>query len=137
VHIKEGYVAEGEQASKSCPAITSENPQLIFYIDVFGNNTTLINIVVKCPSSELEWESFCGPIPCINQCHGRGKCVLGKCDCHSGYAGFDCGCSNKQTSTKPGDSCTCIDGMTWSEDDKDCICTDPQKVWNEDLETCI
>jgi hypothetical protein len=28
---------------------------------------------------------------CPNGCHGRGECVLGRCQCESGYDGPDCG----------------------------------------------
>ena len=27
---------------------------------------------------------------CPNGCNGHGECVLGRCQCHSGYGGDDC-----------------------------------------------
>jgi hypothetical protein len=35
---------------------------------------------------------------CPNGCHGHGECVLGRCQCQSGYGGDDCSQGNSALS---------------------------------------
>ena len=37
---------------------------------------------------------------CPNGCNGHGECVLGRCQCHSGYGGDDCSQGKKQAFAK-------------------------------------
>lgn len=39
-----------------------------------------------CPPSDI----LCRNLPCVEGCHGRGKCKNGECTCESGYSGDYC-----------------------------------------------
>ena len=42
---------------------------------------------------------------CPKGCSGRGECVLGKCQCHAGFDGPDCGQSKCIESSSPRSGC--------------------------------
>ena len=54
----------------------------------FGQSISVkgYNGQIQCPESN----DFCRPVPCMDMCTGKGKCVQGKCMCNTGFGGDDC-----------------------------------------------
>eukprot|EP00889_Picochlorum_renovo_P007528 jgi/Picre1/34558/NNA_002026.t1 len=44
------------------------------------------------------------PVDCssLDNCNGRGSCILGRCECHKGWAGANCGIRSGDTGDIPG-----------------------------------
>ncbi|KXZ55831.1 hypothetical protein GPECTOR_2g1382 [Gonium pectorale] len=45
------------------------------------------------PYTQSEWGERRAPLPCLNNCTGRGHCVFGSCVCSRGQFGSDCSMS--------------------------------------------
>jgi len=48
---------------------------------------------IDCPDPAA-WCSTVGTSKCVRGCMGRGQCVNGQCQCHTGYRGVDCALSS-------------------------------------------
>ena len=67
---------------------------------------------LTCPSSN----ALCSDTPCKNGCYGSGRCVLGVCQCYSGYSGNDCSivCGSYCAICTVSSCLTCVTGHTLS-----------------------